>query len=315
MPLSKCSFCDTPVKDKLCYRCHSASYCSEECQKSDFPLHTLFCAGLAAFRQSFPRPTDSDRLKYKLAFYFPFTGRPDFVWVPISIIGKNGEKMSTSVKIEEGHLTSPTTSHNFQSRESHFEVYRNDYPISKLPGPNKLMRALIRGYHHYLCNEVTQDVIRTNGPLVILKLNPRHPCRDGLVEKSGSDGLVKDMKQTGYKDITLADVRLVLEYYASKSKTFESDLPNRFIIRDPSKGWVEGVKISCEGDMKLLACKKYRDVWARPSTPEENDQALINMKMAHGFYPRRPRYRDGNIGQAGSDCIRKRRGPGDDDQR
>jgi hypothetical protein len=72
---------------------------------------------------------------------------------------------------------------------------------------------------------------------------------------------------------------LVLEHYASKSKTFESDFPNRFIIRDLSKGWVEGVKISCEGDMKSLACEKYRDVWARPSTPEEDDQALINTKM------------------------------------
>ncbi|KAJ5035041.1 uncharacterized protein L3040_008303 [Drepanopeziza brunnea f. sp. 'multigermtubi'] len=188
--------------------------------------------------------------------------------------------MSTSVKIEEGHLTSPTP-HNFQSRESHFQVFRNDYPISKLPGPNKLIRALIRGYHHYLCNEVTQDVIRTSGPLVILKLDPRHPCRDGVVENPGSDGLVKDLKQTGYMDITLADVRLVLEYYASKSKTFESDFPNRFIIRDPSKGWVEGVKISCEGDMTSLACQKYRDVWARPSTPEEDDLALINAKMGN----------------------------------
>ena len=58
------------------------------------------------------------------------------------------------------------------------------------------------------------------------------------------------------QDISLADARHAREYCSRDNKIFESDEPNRFVLRDKSE-WLKAVMISCSGDEKILGMKKH----------------------------------------------------------
>lgn len=64
------------------------------------------------------------------------------------------------------------------------------------------------------------------------------------------------------QDITLADPRHAMEYFSRDNKIFESDEPNRFVLRDKSE-WLKAVMMSCSGDEKFLGMKKHRKVSIR----------------------------------------------------
>ena len=60
---------------KFCSSCHSTSYCSPECQKTDWPLHKTICKSITTLP---PRPSPSHRL----ALLFPADSKePQLVWV------------------------------------------------------------------------------------------------------------------------------------------------------------------------------------------------------------------------------------------
>ncbi|RDW84163.1 zinc finger MYND domain-containing protein [Aspergillus mulundensis] len=70
-----CTICNAP-NARLCSRCHSASYCSQLCQRIDYPLHKMLCRDVA---EEGPRPAGHIR-----GIYFPVDGnKPEIIWVQI----------------------------------------------------------------------------------------------------------------------------------------------------------------------------------------------------------------------------------------
>ncbi|PVH86306.1 hypothetical protein DL98DRAFT_526836 [Cadophora sp. DSE1049] len=70
MTLNKCTICDKETANK-CAKSKSAVYCSQECQKLDFPLHKLLCTKITTFLENNPRPADEDLSTHKLGLLFP----------------------------------------------------------------------------------------------------------------------------------------------------------------------------------------------------------------------------------------------------
>ncbi|KAL5333609.1 hypothetical protein BJX70DRAFT_403377 [Aspergillus crustosus] len=67
---------DTPAQ--RCTRCLRCYYCSQECQKQDFPTHKLLCK---AFRPQSARPSP----KHKRVILFPADkAKPEVLWVGVS---------------------------------------------------------------------------------------------------------------------------------------------------------------------------------------------------------------------------------------
>ncbi|KAH6613186.1 hypothetical protein C7974DRAFT_405322 [Boeremia exigua] len=60
---------------KFCSSCHSISYCSQKCQKDDWPLHKKICKTFTTLPS---RPSPS----HKLAILFPVNSKdPQLVWI------------------------------------------------------------------------------------------------------------------------------------------------------------------------------------------------------------------------------------------
>ena len=71
---STCTICHSPTA-KPCGRCHSARYCSLECQQTDWPCHSLLCSQYSTHTG---RPDPS----YKRAILFPpDDNKPQFIWI------------------------------------------------------------------------------------------------------------------------------------------------------------------------------------------------------------------------------------------
>ncbi|KAH8674471.1 hypothetical protein BGZ60DRAFT_404089 [Tricladium varicosporioides] len=74
MATSTCIICNSS-NAKSCSSCHSISYCSLECQKSDWPLHKTICKTFTTLPS---RPSPS----HKLAILFPVDSKdPQLIWI------------------------------------------------------------------------------------------------------------------------------------------------------------------------------------------------------------------------------------------
>ena len=76
---STCTICHSSTA-KPCGRCHSARYCSLECQQTDWPSHSLLCSQYSTHTGR-PDPF------YKRAILFPPNeNKPQFIWVECKTI-------------------------------------------------------------------------------------------------------------------------------------------------------------------------------------------------------------------------------------
>ncbi|KAF2868069.1 hypothetical protein BDV95DRAFT_501280 [Massariosphaeria phaeospora] len=76
---SLCAMCKN-LGTQSCTDCREIRYCSQACQKSDWPVHELLCKALKDFgHEKRPGPN------FKRAIYFPVAGpKPHFIWLRIS---------------------------------------------------------------------------------------------------------------------------------------------------------------------------------------------------------------------------------------
>jgi hypothetical protein len=73
-PHESCVMCNTQPA-KQCKQCHSSWYCSQECQKSDWPSHKLLCKDFS-IQASRPSPN------HKRAIFFPVDRvKPQMIWL------------------------------------------------------------------------------------------------------------------------------------------------------------------------------------------------------------------------------------------
>jgi hypothetical protein len=84
--------CNKPTS-MVCKQCGNSSYCSQACQRADWPVHKLLCAQFKDF-QNPPSPF------MRRAIWFP-ENEPDvkFIWVPVTrISSEDGDDDSVNLK-------------------------------------------------------------------------------------------------------------------------------------------------------------------------------------------------------------------------
>ncbi|KAI3331958.1 hypothetical protein HD806DRAFT_175661 [Xylariaceae sp. AK1471] len=85
-PLILCAVCMKPGA-AACSRCDSCYYCSNACQKTDYPAHRTLCQGFKDWNQQWPRPAAN----YTLAIIFPHnTLEPKLIWAPYDGVDDSG---------------------------------------------------------------------------------------------------------------------------------------------------------------------------------------------------------------------------------
>ncbi|KAM0798828.1 hypothetical protein BDR22DRAFT_795905, partial [Usnea florida] len=167
-----CTICQSPAA-KPCGRCHSARYCSLECQQTDWPSHSLLCSQYSTHTG---RPNPS----YKRAILFPpDDNKPQFIWI----------ECRTEVSDETPHATSEEFIQRNVLRDRDLAntlqvVWRG---TSGIDG-SQLNRSVVRA---------TRDaaVLPWAGPIIALRMNgpgsaPSH-----------------------YMDIDMQDYRNVVDYF------------------------------------------------------------------------------------------------------
>ena len=73
---STCTICSSP-NAKDCAQCHSARYCSPECQQTDWPCHRLLCSQYATHKSS-SRPSPSH---YRAILFSPNEDKLKLIWL------------------------------------------------------------------------------------------------------------------------------------------------------------------------------------------------------------------------------------------
>ncbi|ESZ96954.1 hypothetical protein SBOR_2636 [Sclerotinia borealis F-4128] len=217
-----CTICNLPAKD--CARCRSAAYCSPTCQNLDWPLHKTLCK---KFTATPPRPS----LAHKLGILFPpDSTSPKLVWVNF---------VKTKFTEIEGLFDVPNVSEFLTYGPSD----RFD-PEQLLIEPQRIMRE--QNIDHTLAvymrdnfgadgSKMTQSASSITGgkmthdwkgPLVILSMEGQSIPRtrelkiEGMTVLRTSAGLAFQ----GSMDVTLKDLRIVLDYFLAYPYELERGL-------------------------------------------------------------------------------------------
>jgi hypothetical protein len=85
-----CTICNSPHA-RLRQQCRSSSYCSVECQQTDWPAHKLLCS---QYRIQGDRP--GPRHKRAIFFFSPDRKSPKFIWIKCE--GNWGDCSAEAVK-------------------------------------------------------------------------------------------------------------------------------------------------------------------------------------------------------------------------
>jgi MYND finger len=216
-----CICCGTQ-RAKLDTRCGGVYYCSNYCQKEDWPSHKLLCKAYAA-QSELQRPSPSHRR----AIFFPEEQTsPSLIWVLCdtsdgSIPNDVHQYLGEDVTSPSRHLIQKNPRLDRRLLCDTIEViYREDHMLDNTRRPNKSIDRIL-GPTLYRPQE-------WRGPVVVLR-------------KRGMD-----ISPKIHDDITLVDYRHVLDFFAvhgynSKNKT----------RKKPARERLHGVKINCLGEQSL----------------------------------------------------------------
>ncbi|CAG8952801.1 hypothetical protein HYFRA_00009046 [Hymenoscyphus fraxineus] len=251
---SLCAVCgkDAPYK---CETCDSIFYCGEACQAKDGPLHKLLCQEIKSFLETRPSPHDSPVRVFRLGLKFPKkSALPELVWIPcklqISPVGKAEWSPDLRASLDcdiQSLFIKKSESCRFGSRVL----------IGQMPHPeddddaeyeeNMALRTLLAGKKSIepcIGEETVPNSFDASlrGPYVALAYGPQDPD-GGYVE---------------YRDMTLADLRHVIQHLAQEVGMFASLSRNPFVIFD-EKDWVQAVHVECQLEGKSRK-KRYRQI-------------------------------------------------------
>ena len=265
---STCTICDSPSA-KPCSRCHSAKYCSVECQQTDWPSHSLLCSQYSAHTG---RPDPS----YKRAILFPPNeNKPQCIWI----------ECRTEVSDED-----PDVTYEWESCqvEDLLGGKLGQYYASaerKLIQRNVLRDRKFANSLHVVCREtfgidgsqLNKSVVRATrgaavlswaGPIIALK-------KKGL----GMDPL-------HYIDINMQDYRDVVDYFI----TYANESVQDGELGGDRNSKLRGVKIHCKGDQRAFGTEVYSAVDVPKDHPIFHDpiapiSQLVGMPIHTRKYP------------------------------
>ena len=220
---------------KFCQGCHSASYCSKQCQAKDFPTHKLLCS---KFKEYQDKPHEHMR---RGIIFHEAENPPQWVWIEVE--SKDGCQHA----ILEHHLKASPYSPNkvqyivIEHNRSRKRVLQDiltiihcDKDIQGALGPNRSIQALGNG----------ATASPWNGPIIVMN-------KLGL----GTDPTVYgDMDLMAYRDVVDS---LINDVFPTKTTVFEGDSKIQSLH---SARTVQGVRISCQGDIRFLGADKYNPV-------------------------------------------------------
>ena len=202
--------CNSP-DTQVCKQCHSSSYCSLKCQKTDWPCHKLLCPQFTAMTQ---RPTPH----HKRGIYFgQDAATPTLVWIEYNLIQEDDEYPGYELPNLEQldprlvDLTQTRAYKNFvrgRELECPIELFMRDSFLSDGSLPNKSARAATKGLmSHDWC-----------GPLAAVKYTNKTDLFEGA-------GRYTDMDMRDYRDIVDFLMYYTNEKAWSKYWTAEGPLP------------------------------------------------------------------------------------------
>lgn len=229
-PFDKCVACSTDTGTH-CVRCKSAYYCSKICQEADWPVHRLLCDAFSTFDDS-SRPTQ-EHIK---AIFFPVDeSKPKFVWLPCE--WREEDDYSTSQSPQTASLLEP-------------DAPPGRKPIQYNPFLQRRLANTIYVTYRDACFFDGSVVNKSVAHLLTKKPGHYHKwC--GPIVAYGMTG--QGNLQTTCRDLDMNDFRHVSDYF------FTYDVPAP-VHEEPTESIVEGVRINCEGDQKMLKKPKFERV-------------------------------------------------------
>jgi len=236
-----------------CNKCHSAAYCSIDCQKRDEELHGLLCGKIATFFEENPRPENTLLTTHKLAILLPRDSQdPEFMWVKFDLVVKaNGTcQWKFFDNLHQLPFGLDPEIHYVSCKGYSVGICRSSTDCDMAPEvSNVCLTKLTEGYSSCQKDWVFREWERMHNVLVL-----------------GLDARDEESKFNTYRDTTLADFRFALDHFSLGLNTFEGKEHNHYVIRK-EKDWIHGVMISCSGDVNYLDVEKYRGVEIRKDHP------------------------------------------------
>ena len=264
---STCTICHSPTA-KPCGRCHSARYCSLECQQTDWPSHSLLCSQYSTHTG---RPDPS----YKRAILFPPNdNKPQFIWI----------ECRTEVSDETPHATS-----EYESSQVKDHLGGKIGQYDAFPERKSIQRNVLRDRD--LANTL-QVVWRGTSGIDGSQLNRSvvRATRDGAVIPWAGPIIALRMNGPGsapshYMDIDMQDYRNVVDYFIAYANVSVQDGE---LGRKRNK--LRGVKIHCKGDQRAFGTGVYSAVDVPKDHPIFDDPVapisqLVGMPVHTRKYP------------------------------
>ncbi|KAL9595102.1 MAG: hypothetical protein Q9219_006645 [cf. Caloplaca sp. 3 TL-2023] len=171
-----CTICLTP-NAQLCGKCHSAAYCSIECQQTDWATHKLLCTQFSVLA---PRPGPS----FRRVFLFPDEGPNPIVFWMDHEIGKEWMQLR---------------------KITNFTI-----PKRVLCTHNDLRDLDFEGTLHFNTDAFTQpDAVMNKSILLVTKGKPAKNWTGPIVVQKSMDVDPADW----YGDVTMTDFRNVVDFF------------------------------------------------------------------------------------------------------
>ncbi|KAL8671138.1 MAG: hypothetical protein Q9168_004353 [Polycauliona sp. 1 TL-2023] len=223
-----CSNCGA-ITSSRCSACKAVRYCSKACQSAQYHFHKHLCRSYPDFQH---RPCE-DVVR---AILFPeISSKPRWVWV----------KLKRRLDEESGH--------SYQTPEvTGFLGNDNPFFDTRTVGYSPRRRCETRSMTFFFRDKFLKEDWRKNPSIVAA-------THGGLTHDWRGPGIWVGITQLalGYEiheDLEIADMRDIVEYFEDYADT---SIAPKSSIASP---FVDGVQISCQGDMDVFGKTKYTAV-------------------------------------------------------
>ncbi|CAB9511323.1 MYND finger [Seminavis robusta] len=208
-----CMVCRNPTR-KECSICAEVHYCSQDCQRHDWPVHKIFCKLQV---EPADAVSSSSQMKFTKAVLFPEQGdSPTFVYLPVEWQRDGGYwRVITSEFIAGGfpdNCRSDTTYGHCEDLEYVFQILWGKNTAED--GQSKENMCLQRVQKKYL--KTKEDCLRIKG---IKTLDRQVFWRNNIlvVKFPKPSNSLYDLTPDRYEDVSLSDIPDIVEFVVKSS--------------------------------------------------------------------------------------------------